>query len=76
MSVLVLVGLDVILASPASRVAQLLDRPTSWLAAWMDPSRPLIPVGHLGAGAGSSGGGSQVKPAVVGIGIGIGRSLP
>lgn len=39
---LVLVGLDLVLRSPTSRVAQLLALPTSWLKKWTDASTPLI----------------------------------
>jgi len=63
LGVLVLVGMDVVLNSPASRVAALLDRPSRWLAAWMDPARPLIPIGHLGeTGHGGGGGGFTRLP--------------
>jgi hypothetical protein len=66
LGVLVLVGLEVVLNSPASRVGALLDRPTHWLEAWMDPARPLIPVGHLGETGGGGGftrlPGGAVKP--------------
>lgn len=39
---LVLVGLEVVLKAPSSRVAQVLATPAGWLAAWCDPNTPLI----------------------------------
>jgi hypothetical protein len=52
LGVLVLVAMDVLLTAPASRVATVFNRPSRWLAAWMDPAQPLIPAGHLGQAAG------------------------
>lgn len=39
---LVLIGLEVVLRSPTSRVAVLLETPTSWLEKWVDPRTALI----------------------------------
>lgn len=44
---LVLIGLDVALQAPASRLTALLEWPTQWLAGWMDPAKPLIGPGKL-----------------------------
>jgi hypothetical protein len=44
---LVLIGLDVLLRAPASRVTALFAEPAKWLAAWVDPGKPLIGPGHL-----------------------------
>jgi hypothetical protein len=78
--VLVLTGLQVMLASPASRVAALFGRPAGWLAAWMDPSRPLIPEGHLSGAAaprpGTSTGGGGGKNPQPAPGTGPGGILP
>jgi hypothetical protein len=72
--VFVLVGLDVALSTPASRVSTVLGRPTHWMAAWMDARVPLIPQGHLDAAAAGSGpaqstpvkGTAGVKPKIPG----------
>jgi beta-lactamase regulating signal transducer with metallopeptidase domain len=42
-SALVLVALDLVLRSPATRVASALALPTAWLREWTDASLPLIP---------------------------------
>lgn len=46
-TIALLVGADVLLNSPASRLSTVFARPTHWLAAWMDPRQPLIPQGAL-----------------------------
>jgi hypothetical protein len=51
---LVLIGLDVLLRAPASRVTALFGQPAALLAAWADPGRPLIGTGHLNDAAASS----------------------
>lgn len=38
----VLIGLDVLLKAPTSRIAVALATPTEWLAKWVDPETPLI----------------------------------
>lgn len=48
---LVLIGLDVALQAPASRLTALLQYPTTWLAGWMDPGKPLVGPGKLAAAA-------------------------
>lgn len=65
---LALIVLDVVLEAPASRLSTVLGRPSHWLAAWMDPTVPLIPDGHLNdssstkaaSNAGSNPGGINV----------------
>lgn len=47
MTALVLIGLDVALQAPASRLTALLAWPTQWLAGWMDPGKPLVGPGKL-----------------------------
>lgn len=46
---LVLIGLDVALQAPASRLTALLGFPAQWLAGWMDPGKPLVGPGKLAA---------------------------
>lgn len=53
MAALVLIGLDVALTAPSSRITSLLALPAGWLAEWMDPGRPLIGPGHLATSASS-----------------------
>jgi hypothetical protein len=48
---LVLIGLDVALQAPASRLTALLAWPAGWLAGWMDPGKPLIGPGKLATAA-------------------------
>lgn len=62
LTIAVLAGLDVVLASPASRISTLLNRPTHWLAAWMDARQPLIPQGHLSDAAATGSGPAQSTP--------------
>jgi hypothetical protein len=61
-TVFVLVGLDVLLSAPASRLSTVLGRPSHWLAAWMDPRVPLIPRGHLDEAAAAGSGPAQSTP--------------
>lgn len=59
---LALIVLDVVLEAPASRLSVLLERPSHWLAAWLDPTVPLVAAGHLSDdGSGSSGSASSKK---------------
>lgn len=52
---LVLVGLDVALNAPVTRVTAFLATPTRWLAQWMDARTPLISAPVPAGSAGSSG---------------------
>lgn len=56
---LVLIGLDVALSAPASRLTSLFALPAGLLAEWMDPGKPLIAVGHLADSSASSGSSSS-----------------
>lgn len=51
---LVLIGLDVALQAPASRLTALLQFPAGWLAGWMDPGKPLLGPGKLGGAQGTT----------------------
>lgn len=48
---LVLIGLDVALQAPASRLTALLGFPAQWLQGWMDAGKPLVGPGKLATAA-------------------------
>jgi hypothetical protein len=62
---LVLVGLDLILTSPAARLSTILGRPSHWLAAWMDAGVPLIPQGHMSAAPPPTPASSTPQPGLI-----------
>lgn len=57
LSAFVLVGLDVLLRAPGTRVASFFVTPTTWLAKWMDPHTALISAPVPSSGSTSSAGG-------------------
>jgi hypothetical protein len=67
LTAMVLIGLDVVVHSPASNVATAFEVPTRWLAEWMDPRTPLIAAPGTTAPQGknassSTSGGSGFNP--------------
>jgi hypothetical protein len=63
---LILVGLDVALNAPASRLTSLLALPAGLLAEWIDPGKPLIGVGKLTDAQASSTAPSASLPSTIG----------
>lgn len=51
---MVLIGLEVALTAPGSRITALVALPAGWLAEWMDPARPLIGPGKLASSTSST----------------------
>lgn len=65
---LVLIGLDVALSAPSSRITALFALPGGWLAEWMDPGRPLLGPGHLADASTTSSSSSSSTASTIGRG--------
>jgi len=65
---LVLIGLDVALSAPSSRITALFALPGGWLAEWMDPGRPLITDHRAASSATSSTSSTSSAASTIGRG--------